>query len=438
MIPREVARVSLPTSFAVFDVRAFECSTGFVYLALTKGELDGDGPVLTRLHSECLTGDALASLRCDCGVQLKGALRAIAAEGRGVLIYATGHEGRGIGLIEKLRAYVQQDRGADTVDANLHIGFPVDKREYGEAAAVLKALGVRRVKLLTNNPGKVTGLKESGIVVESVKRVPTAGHTRNLRYLNTKHARLGHLNPLGDQLLPAQVEPADVSTLLGEVRAPSARPYVVLKYAQSLDGRIATASGDSRWISGPAERAISHALRARCDAIMVGIGTVLTDDPRLTVRLVPGTSPVRVVLDSDLSIPLDASVLDDEAATLIFTTERADEQKRRALQDMDVGVRVADAGPEGVNLVAALETLRAMGVQSLLVEGGARLITSLLADALVDRMIVAIAPMVIGRGTEGVGDLGVGRISDGLPLRNRSVHLIDQDVMMAWDVDGRA
>ena len=165
MAPQEVARVSLPTSFAVFDVRAFECSTGFVYLALTKGELDGDGPVLTRLHSECLTGDALASLRCDCGVQLKGALRAIAAEGRGVLIYATGHEGRGIGLIEKLRAYVQQDRGADTVDANLHIGLPVDKREYGEAADELKALVVRRVKLLTNNPRKVTGLKDSGIVV---------------------------------------------------------------------------------------------------------------------------------------------------------------------------------------------------------------------------------------------------------------------------------
>ena len=147
----------------------------------------GDGEdVLVRLHSECLTGDALGSLRCDCGVQLRLALRMIAAEQRGVLVYATGHEGRGIGLVNKLKAYVAQDGGADTVDANLVLGLPVDSRDYTEAAAVLDLLGVRTVRLLTNNPTKVRGLRTAGASVTDVVPLPTAPHHRNLRYLRTK------------------------------------------------------------------------------------------------------------------------------------------------------------------------------------------------------------------------------------------------------------
>lgn len=431
---REVATLLLPTTAGEFTAHAFQCGSGFVCVALVKGEVKGERSVLARVHSECLTGDALGSLRCDCGVQLKAALRTIAAEGRGILVYVTGHEGRGIGLIGKLRAYVEQDRGADTVDANLHLGFPLDGRDYREAAEVLKTLGVVSVRLLTNNPGKVTGLRQAGIEVESVKGMPTAGHTRNVRYLTTKQMRMGHLTPLGEEIIQREPVPSDVGALLGEVGPHGSRPYVALKYAQTLDGRIATSTGDSKWISGRAERAISHALRARCDAVMVGIGTVLEDDPRLTVRLVPGASPLRVIVDSSLAIPLDAAALSEEAGTIILTSQRADESKRRVLEEMNVGVRKVRQGRDGIDLSAALEVLREMGVESLLVEGGARLITSLLAASLVDRIIVAIAPLLIGRGTEGVGDLGVLRISEGLSLSNRAMCLVEEDVMMAWDV----
>jgi len=186
-------RVLLPTQFGEFAVTAVEIRPGLVYLALARGDLTAPGPVLTRVHSECLTGDALTSLRCDCGIQLRLALRRIAAEGRGVVLYATGHEGRGIGLLNKLRAYVEQDEGADTVDANLRLGLPVDDRSYAEAAGVLKELGVESVRLLTNNPDKVAALAQYGI--EVVERVPHAfpANEHNAFYLATKAKKSGHL-----------------------------------------------------------------------------------------------------------------------------------------------------------------------------------------------------------------------------------------------------
>ncbi|MDQ3824435.1 MAG: GTP cyclohydrolase II, partial [Actinomycetota bacterium] len=171
---REVAQVLLPTQFGEFQARAFEVSSGLVYLALVNGDIGGQDPVLTRLHSECLTGDVLGSLRCDCGVQLRLALRKIAVEGRGLLLYATGHEGRGVGLVNKLRAYVEQDRGADTLDANTRLGLPIDDRRYDDAAAVLHAIGVHSVRLLTNNPAKVCALREAGITVERTEALQTA------------------------------------------------------------------------------------------------------------------------------------------------------------------------------------------------------------------------------------------------------------------------
>src|SRR3977135_976662 len=157
----EVARVPMPTPWGVFDVRAFESPTDHVYLAMVRGNVEHKDGVLVRLHSECLTGDALGSLRCDCGVQLRLAMRRIAAEDCGGLVYAPGPAGRGGGLVNKLPAYVEQDKGHDTLDANLRLGLPVDGRTYDNAAAVLSALDLRSVRLLTNNPRKVGGMRRA-------------------------------------------------------------------------------------------------------------------------------------------------------------------------------------------------------------------------------------------------------------------------------------
>ena len=435
---REVVRVPLPTPQGVFDLRAFEVSTGQIYLALSQGALTGGDDVLCRLHSECLTGDALTSLRCDCGQQLRLALRTIAAEGRGVLVYATGHEGRGIGLVNKLRCYVEQDKGADTVDANLRLGLPVDARDYNDAAVVLTSLGVRSILLLTNNPNKVEGLRQAGIDVSSVRPLPTAQHHRNGHYLRTKQLRLGHAAPAGphvEDVTPTPVASAvDVSSLIGAVRPRPDRPYVVVKYAQSVDGRIATVDGDSKWISGEAERRVAHAMRAACDAILVGVNTAIVDDPQLTVRMAPGASPRRVILDSTLRIPPTARVLESLAATTVITTDRSDPRRRDQLRSRGVEVVVVADDGRSVDVTAALAALRRSGTESVLIEGGAEVITSVLAAGVVDRLVVAIAPVLIGAGVEAVGDLGTSRVGDGIALTNRSIHAAGDDVLIAWDV----
>jgi 3,4-dihydroxy 2-butanone 4-phosphate synthase/GTP cyclohydrolase II len=436
MTIREVATLPLGTRFGEFDLRAFELGSGRVYLALVRGELADGRSVLTRLHSECLTGDALGSLRCDCGTQLREAARAIAAEGRGVLLYATGHEGRGIGLVNKLRAYMLQENGADTFDANVRLGFPPDAREYDAAASCLALLGIRSVRLLTNNPSKVEALTRAGIEVEEVVPLQTSPHVRNADYLRAKEARLGHVAPAGAPLDGDGIrEATNVAPLLGRWVAPASRPYVVVKYAQTVDGRIATRRGDAKWISSEAERRISHALRAACDAVLVGVGTATVDDPELTVRMVPGPSPLRVVLDSTLRVPDRARVLDGHAATAVITTGRSPEDRRAALRGRGVGVHVVEAGPRGVDLVAALATLRMLGVRSLLVEGGARVITSFFAERLIDRVVVGIAPTIMGAGIEAVGDLGVAHVADSVHLTNRSVHLAGDDLLVAADVE---
>jgi GTP cyclohydrolase II len=190
---------ALPTPWAQFTLHAFvEHATGKEHLAMTLGDISNGEPVLARVHSECLTGDVLFSQRCDCGAQLEGALKKIAAEGRGVLLYLR-QEGRGIGLVNKIRAYRLQEAGADTVEANLQLGFHADARNYELVQPMLAQFGVRSVKLMTNNPRKIDALTRLGIDVS--ERVPLLVNRNafNNGYLNTKEAKLGHMmRPLSE------------------------------------------------------------------------------------------------------------------------------------------------------------------------------------------------------------------------------------------------
>ena len=241
-----------------------------------------------------------------------------------------------------------------------------------------------------------------------------------------------HTAPAGEGLGDGIPDVPDLSALLGTVTATEARPYVVVKYAQTLDGRIATHTGDSKWISCEAERRTSHALRAACDAVLVGIGTVLADDPQLTVRLVPGASPLRIVVDTTLRLPPDAQILADAAPTLVITTERSDPARRQAVQSGGVAVHVVGEHPPwGLDLEATLRLLRARGVRTLLVEGGGAVITSFLRERLVDRLIVGIAPTILGAGTDAVGDLETASMAESLRLRGRAVHAVGDDVLIA-------
>ncbi len=191
---KRVAEAALPTEFGNFQAVVFESILDAEqHLALVYGDIESTPNVLVRVHSECLTGDVLGSLRCDCGPQLQTAMMKIAAEGAGVVVYLRGHEGRGIGLGHKIRAYALQENGHDTVDANLELGLPVDSREYGIGAQILVDLGVTSMRLMTNNPSKYGGLEGFGLNI--VERVPIESTPTpyNIDYLRTKRERMGHI-----------------------------------------------------------------------------------------------------------------------------------------------------------------------------------------------------------------------------------------------------
>ncbi|EKX61925.1 bifunctional 3,4-dihydroxy-2-butanone-4-phosphate synthase/GTP cyclohydrolase II [Streptomyces ipomoeae] len=187
------ARTQLPTTFGDFTAYGYRSTVdGVEHVALVHGEIGDGEDIVVRVHSECLTGDVFHSLRCDCGPQLETAMRHIATEGRGVVVYLRGHEGRGIGLLSKLRAYELQELGRDTLDANLELGLPADARDYGAGAQILKDLGVRSLRLMTNNPEKTDALVHHGLTVTDRLPMPIRAGEHNLRYLRTKRDRMGH------------------------------------------------------------------------------------------------------------------------------------------------------------------------------------------------------------------------------------------------------
>jgi 3,4-dihydroxy 2-butanone 4-phosphate synthase/GTP cyclohydrolase II len=220
----QVVETRLPTRHGDFRAVGYRVTwEPNEHIALVHGDLGDGHDVLVRVHSECLTGDVFGSLRCDCGPQLNAALARIAQEGRGVLLYIRGHEGRGIGLLHKLQAYQLQDLGRDTVDANLDLGLPADARDYGTGAQILYDLGVRSMRLLTNNPAKRAGLEGYGLTVLGREPMTVAPNRENLRYLRTKRDRMGHLldglgnDPVGLDL-PAELPPLAGTRTAGDAR----------------------------------------------------------------------------------------------------------------------------------------------------------------------------------------------------------------------------
>lgn len=188
----EIVRVDMPTNYGHFQLIAFqEKNTANEHLALIKGQWEKDDPVMVRVHSSCFTGDILGSLRCDCGEQLHKAMQAVEKEGRGVVLYMN-QEGRGIGLLNKLKAYKLQEQGLDTVEANLHLGFPMDKRDYGIGAQILRYLNVTKIRLLSNNPQKRAGLLGYGLEIVETLPLEALPNPHNQKYLQTKRDKLGH------------------------------------------------------------------------------------------------------------------------------------------------------------------------------------------------------------------------------------------------------
>lgn len=368
----EVARVPYPTRFGRFELRAFRGSSECLYIALCKGDLEDQEGLLVRIHSECLTGDALGSRRCDCGEQLQLALRAIADAGQGVLVYVTGHEGRGIGLLDKLRAYALQDQGYDTVDANLVLRHPADLRDYGEAGQVLLALGVQSVRLLTANGEKSDALERCGIRVAKLSPLHVPPAIDRAVYQRTKSERMGHLSPPSSTTAVMSV--ADLEALLGpdasNVRA--MRPFTIASVLQFVGGGLAPTG----WLDG---RAQSRMMRGGCDAILTEQAAVRSD--------FPGWPPITISIAQDGFT--EASPSDDLLVRVL-----PDSASRSTIETIQAGgatVRFASMRTDGLfdphDLVAIAAEI---GVRTMLLEVGPRLVEAFAVAEVLDRIVIGL------------------------------------------------
>jgi GTP cyclohydrolase II len=416
-VPASVERVVetvLPTRHGTFRMVGYRDGGGTEHVVLAQGIDDDahgpqDPPPLVRVHSECLTGDAFGSWRCDCGEQLDAALAAIAQEGRGAVVYVRGHEGRGIGLLAKLKAYALQDQGIDTVDANTALGLPVDDRRYDQAAEILQDLGISAVRLLSGNPAKEEALEELGISVVERRGLAVSERSENAAYLATKRARMRHddaapsadaWEALLDGVVPTAPAPGEAEELThryGYLAAATGQ-LVIGQLRQSLDGFIASRSGDSGLHEDRGDHGHLQRLRALVDAVVVGASTVLAEDCSLAVGDVAGRSPVRVVLDAAAKVGADARVFADDGVPTLWIT--------------GLDAMVPDALPASVEVVRlpaeefaprrVLDILQARGLWKVLVEGGGNTVSRFLEAGLLDRFYLTTAPVLVGDGVPGI------------------------------------
>jgi GTP cyclohydrolase II len=448
--PQRINRVVstvLPTAHGTFQLHAYALDPSRLHVALVLGDLDGAGSnghvPLVRVHSECLTGDALGSRRCDCGQQLDAAMREISREGLGVVIYLRGQEGRGIGLHAKLHAYALQDTGLDTVDANLRLGLPVDARDYDVAAAILRDLGVRRIRLLSANPHKSARLSDLGIEVTARLPLAVTEHAENAFYLATKRNRMGHDNAgnlpdVWSELLRGKVPDraaAGPDGVLLERYGPlvAAGPTITIaQLAQSVDGFIASRTGDANYVSGAEDREHLHRLRALVDAVLVGAQTVAADNPQLTTRAVPGPSPVRVIIDPAARIPGDSRVLTDGSARTLWCVAAGHDKPTGLAPHVDLVSLPAEKGR--FQPKALLDMLRGRGLGRVLVEGGGRTVSDFLAAGVLDRLYLTTAPILVGDGVPSVRFAGADLIADALTASSVQRYNLGRDLCTVFDL----
>ncbi len=424
LIVKKEVTASIPSKYGSFDLSLFTTNQDSKeHLLLTFGPVQKLENILVRIHSECMTGDILGSLRCDCGEQLQISMSQIAMEGRGIIIYLR-QEGRGIGLRDKLRTYNLQDSGQDTVDANLALGHKEDERNYEVAAQIIKELQIKSIRLLTNNPTKIEALRDYDLNVTA--RVPINGsiHSHNAFYLLTKTQKMKHLFE-ADDLKELWEKCSSIIT--------KSKPLVTLSYAQSLDGSISCHAKKRLMLSSPESLVMTHKLRSENDAILVGVGTVIADDPLLTVRLFKGENPQVIIVDSNLRIPLTSRVLKNAKPPIILTTKNADTAKEKRLAEMGAKVISVNATAEGkVDLNLALENLFLQGIKTLMVEGGRGIITTFINENLVDKVIITIAPIFVG----GISVLEKEMSMNlGLPkLKNVLQYMVGKDIIIMADI----
>lgn len=401
----------LPNYAGTFQIVLFrDHRDGKEHIALVRGDLKGKQQVLTRIHSEWFTGDTLYSNRCDCHDQLYQALERIGRETEGVLIYLRQEE-CGIGPEKKRRAYQLQDQ-SDMVEANRQLGRADDERSCEMAALILNQLGVQSIRLLTNNPRKIKGLRQTGIQV--TERIPLPGRVtdQNRHYLETKQDTLDHFiqSPTAPAQHPETPTPRHVLQKFRQMqqdlitRGNGNRPAVTASFAQSLDGSIALIPSESFTISCREALQVTHGLRAMHDAILIGIGTLLADDPRLTVRFEDGHDPRPVIVDSTLRIPETCKILQSHPEPpLLATTELAETGKVRAIEKLGAEILLVKAtSDKRVDLRDLLATLARRNISSVMVEGGSQILTSFFIEKLVDMLVITIAPLLLG-GVRGIG-----------------------------------
>lgn len=425
LIIKKQVSTSIPSKYGPFELSLFTSNQdNKEHLVLTYGVVKESENVLVRIHSECLTGDILGSLRCDCGEQLQISMSKIASEGRGIIIYLR-QEGRGIGLLEKLKTYNLQSLGKDTIDANLALGHKEDERSYEIAAKILKDLQIKSVRLLTNNPKKLEALIHYNLSVTA--RIPIKGavSTHNAFYLLTKIKKMQHFS--------AKDELQELFAKCNAIEQ-NHRPLVTLAYAQSLDGAISQHGKERIVLSSQDSLVMTHQLRSQNDAILVGIGTIISDDPLLTVRYIKGKNPLPIIVDSSLRIPMTAQILRNSKSPIIFTTNRANAKKRNILEAMSIKIIEIESTPEGkVNFNIMLKTLLDLGIKTLMVEGGREVITNFVRENQVDKVVITLAPIFMG----GISVLSkqVNTRMDFPRLKNIIQYKLGTDIIIIGDIE---